>query len=134
MQIDMEPQDFSYSQDQPILNKFDVFQRINAVPPDLLLSQKILCLFSRPRLLGRDFFDIIFLLGRTQPHFPYLEHRLGITDGDTLKTRILEICAEANFKQLAKDAAPFLYRADEAEKIALFPEYLKSIAFQTQGG
>ncbi len=45
IRINMEPQDFSYKLDKIIINKFDVFLRINVVPPDILLSQKFFLFF-----------------------------------------------------------------------------------------
>lgn len=129
IQIDMEPQDFQYSKVQFILNKFDVFQRINTVPVDLLLSQKILCVFNRPRLIGRDFYDIMFLLGKTRPNFFYLEEKLGIRNSDTLKERLLEKCKYVYFDRLARDVSPFLFDPNDAKKISLFQDYIKNIEF-----
>jgi predicted nucleotidyltransferase component of viral defense system len=126
IQIDTEPQNFYYSKDQFILNKFDVFQRINAVPVDLLLSQKILCIFTRPRLMGRDFYDILFLFGKTNPNFSYLEEKIGIKDSVTLKKRLLEKCKRIDFNQLARDVIPFLFNSEDARKISLFPDYIKN--------
>ena len=129
IQIDMEPQDFQYSKDQFILNKFDVFQRINAAPIDLLLSQKILCVFTRPRMMGRDFYDIIFLSGKTRVNFPYLEEKLGVKDSKELKERLLEKCKRIDFNRLAGDVSPFLYDPDDAKKISLFQDYIKTVEF-----
>jgi len=129
IQIDTEPQNFQYSKDQFILNKFDVFQRINAVPIDLLLSQKILCIFTRPRLMGRDFYDIIFLLGKTSVDFSYLEEKLDIKDSVTLKKRLLEKCKQVDFNQLARDVSPFLFNTADARKISLFLDYIKNKEF-----
>ena len=127
IQIDTEPQNFQYSKDQFILNKFDVFQRINAVPVDLLLSQKILCVFTRPRIIGRDFYDIIFLLGKTHPKFSYLQEKIHIGNSDELKKRLLEKCRNVDFNQLAKEVSPFLFNPDEAKKIFIFPDYIKKM-------
>jgi predicted nucleotidyltransferase component of viral defense system len=129
IQIDTEPQNFQYSKDQFILSKFDVFQRINAVPVDLLLSQKILCIFTRPRLMGRDFYDILFLLGKTTPNFSYLEEKLGIKDSVTLKKRLLEKCKRVDLDRLARDVIPFLFNSEDARKISLFPDYIKNKEF-----
>jgi len=129
IQIDTEPQNFQYSKDQFILNKFDVFQRINAVPINLLLSQKISCIFTRPHLMGRDFYDILFLLGKTSADFSYLEQKLGIKDSVTLKKRLLEKCKQVDFNQLARDISPFLFSADDAKRISLFLDYIKNKEF-----
>jgi len=130
IQIDTEPQDVPYSNEQFILNKFDVFQRINSVPMDLLLSQKILCVLTRPRIIGRDFYDIIFLLGKTQVDFSYLRKKINIRDPDMLKKRLLEKCMDVDFKQLARGISPFLYNPDDAQKVSLFPDYIKEMDFK----
>ncbi len=69
IRINMEPQYFSYKLDKIIINKFDVFLRINVVPPDILLSQKIHCIFSRKRKMGRDFYDILFFYGKNKTKY-----------------------------------------------------------------
>jgi predicted nucleotidyltransferase component of viral defense system len=127
IQIDMEPQNYHYSPDHFILNKFDVFQRINAAPIDLLLSQKILCVFMRSRIIGRDFYDIIFLFKKTQPDFSYLQDKIQIGNAKDLKRRLLEKCKNVDFDRLAKDISPFLYNPDEAKKIKLFPDFINQV-------
>ncbi len=75
IQIDTEPQGVRYNPDKFILNKFDVFSRINIVPVDILAAQKIFCIFNRSRPLGRDFFDVVFLLGKSGVNFDYLDRK-----------------------------------------------------------
>jgi Nucleotidyl transferase AbiEii toxin, Type IV TA system len=59
------------------MNKFDVQTNILTISPQLLLSQKIHTVFERKRIKGRDFFDIVFLLGITQnPDYRYLQEKL----------------------------------------------------------
>ncbi|MFW6129344.1 MAG: nucleotidyl transferase AbiEii/AbiGii toxin family protein [Candidatus Aminicenantaceae bacterium] len=133
IQIDTEPQNFPYSKEQFILNKFDVFQRINSVPIDLLLSQKILCVFTRPRIIGRDFYDIIFLMGKTHPNFSYLEKEINISNPNVLKKKMLEKCKNVDFNRLAREVSPFLFNPDDAQKISLFPDYIKKASFNKLG-
>jgi len=123
IKVDTEPQKFRYKPDKNIINKFDVFLRINIVPVDILLSQKIYAIFKRKRSVGRDFYDTIFLLGKTKPNFRYLKSKLGIKDDKELKARILRRCANLDFKQLAKDVEQFLYSPADAKKIPLFGDY-----------
>ena len=89
VQIDAEPQNFTYVPDKVIINKFDVFQGINAVPADILLSQKIFAIFSRKRAMGRDFYDTIFLFGKTLPNYKYLNEKAGIKNKDELKKKLI---------------------------------------------
>jgi hypothetical protein len=95
------------------------------VPVDILLAQKIACLFTRKRTMGRDFFDIIFLLGKTKPNPDYLKNKLAVADTKTLRKQILLKCRDLDFKRLSRDVAPFLMSGQEAEKILHFPELIK---------
>ena len=125
--IDVEPQNFSYKPDKVILNKFDVFSRINVVPLDVLLAQKIYAIFMRKRLMGRDFHDVIFLFGKTKPNIEYLRKKMGVKDMADLKDRLLRKCNTLNFKNLVSDVEQFLFMPEDAKKILLFPEYIKKI-------
>lgn len=124
IKLDAEPQKFTYVPEKPIVNKFDVFTRINVVPVDLLLAQKLAAVFTRKRAMGRDFYDIVFLAGKTKPNFDYLNTKLKIKNTGELKKRLLEKCQHLNFKQLAKDVEPFLFVPDDSKKVLLFCEYI----------
>ena len=124
VQIDTEPQNFYYNPEKVIINKFDVFSRINTVPIDILLSQKIFCIFSRKRIMGRDFYDIIFLMAKTKPNYRYLNDKVSIKNNKELKEGLLSKCKELDFDKLTKDIEPFLYNKNEINKIKLFSEYI----------
>ncbi len=127
IQLDAEPQGFSYQPDKIIINKFDVFVRINIVPPDILLSQKIYAIFKRKRPMGRDFYDAVFLLGKTNPNFDYLKLKLKIKDMTDLKKELLLRCKDFDFKHLAKDVEPFLVIANDSKKVLFFCDYIRGI-------
>ena len=126
IQVDTEPQGFNYSPDKIILNKFDVFSRVYAVPSDILLSQKIYAIFKRKRAMGRDFYDAVFLLGKTKPNFDYLRLKLKIKDMANLKTRLLSKCRNLDFNHLAKDVEPFLFIPSDSKKILFFCDYIEN--------
>ena len=63
IQVDAEPQELEYKKNKVIINKFDLFLQINAVPVDILLAQKIYAVFKRKRAMGRDFYNAVSLLG-----------------------------------------------------------------------
>ena len=128
IQIDSEPQKVQYSSDKFILNKFDVFSRINIVPADILLAQKIFCIFNRSRPIGRDFFDVVFLLGKTRVNFDYLHEKLSIRNQTDLRQKLLSRCARLDFNRLAKDLEPFVYSKKELNRVLLFPDAIQQIA------
>lgn len=130
IQVDTQPQRFKYSSDKVILNKFDVFLRINVVPVDILLSQKFYAALNRPRPMGRDFFDIVYLAGKTKPNYSYLAAKTVIKDAKQLKTRLLEHCKDFDFKQLALDVESMLYVPGDVKKVILFKEFLEESLFK----
>ncbi|MEW4924745.1 nucleotidyl transferase AbiEii/AbiGii toxin family protein [Algibacter sp. 2305UL17-15] len=128
IQLDTEPHNFAYKPDQPILNKFDVFTQINATPKNLLLSQKFYAVLNRKRNKGRDFFDIVFLLGQNiTPNYSYLHYKTGIENPEELKAQIIEKCNTINMEDMAKDVEPFLFHIKDTKKITLFTSYLEQI-------
>lgn len=122
-----EPQRFKYDSQKVIINKFDVFTRIDVVPIDLLLAQKIYAIMMRKRPMGRDFYDAIFLFGKTKPNLDYLKAKMGIEGAADLKKALTERCKTLDFKLLAKDVEQFLFVPSDAAKILLFQELIDGI-------
>jgi predicted nucleotidyltransferase component of viral defense system len=129
IQVDAEPQQFDYVPDIVLINKFDVLVRVQVVPVDLLLAQKITCIFTRKRLLGRDFYDILYLMARTKPNFDYIKQKTGLPTREIMRKEMLRRCKNLDFKQLVRDVAPFLTNREDAEKILYFQEYIKAVQF-----
>lgn len=128
IQLDTESHNFQYAPDTPLLNKFDVFTQIKVCPPELLLAQKFYAVINRKRNKGRDFFDIIFLLGQDiTPNYDYLKFKLDIDTGDDLRKLVIEKCSQLNMKEMADDVKPFLFNPDDVKRILLFPEYIAQV-------
>ena len=127
IRIDTQPQNFKYVPDQVLVNKFDIFLKINVAPLDILLAQKIYAIFNRKRPMGRDFYDTVFLFGRTKPNRNYLKAKLKIQTTAQLKKKLLSRCRKLNFKQLAKDVEGFLIAPGEVKKVLFFYEYIEGM-------
>lgn len=126
IRLDTEPHNFYYKPDQPVLNKFDVFTQINSTPKDILLAQKFYAVINRKRNKGRDFFDIVFLLGQGEtPNYEYLNMKLGINSQKELRQQVLKKCNKINMKEMAQDVGTFLFNKKDEKKILLFPDYIK---------
>ena len=125
IQIDTEPQGVRYGPDRFILNKFDVFSPIRIVPADILAAQKIFCIFNRSRPMGRDFFDVVFLLGKSGINFDYLDQKISIRTQKELRAKLLLHCSRLDFKRLARDLEPFVYSKKELNRILMFPDFVR---------
>ena len=128
IRLDSEAHEFYYEPDQPLLNKFDVFTQINTTPKDILLAQKFYAVINRKRNKGRDFFDIVYLLGQGQiPNYEYLHFKLGIKTPHDLKQLIIDKCLELDMEDMAKDVRPFLFEKKDEKKVLFFSKYLKQV-------
>lgn len=126
IQVDTVPQNFEYVPDKPFLNKFDIFTQINVAPKTLLLSQKIFASVNRKRIMGRDFFDIVFLHGiGARPDFGYLKKNIGVDNQKDLKKYLLKRTKGLNFDELAKDVEPLLFDPRDKKKVLLFREFVE---------
>jgi len=126
--LDTESQNIDYKPNHVLINQFDILLKIRTTPPETLLAQKILAILKRPRPMGRDFYDVIFLFSKTKPSYLYLQEKMKLEKGDTMKKireMLLNKCKELNLKKLAEDVRPFLFHSDDAQRMLLFPEFIQ---------
>lgn len=126
IQMDTFPQRYPYTPDKVLLNKFDVFTEIYTTPLDILLSQKIYAAINRKQAKGRDFFDIVFLMPKTEPHYDYLKKTLGVENKQELQNLLLKETTSIDFSQLANDIKPFIINPQGVKKVTLFRDYVAS--------
>ena len=125
LKIDSELQNYNYSKKIYLLNKFDVFINVNVAPDSLLLSRNFKTVLDRVRPLGRDFYDIVFLMSKTEPDMVYIKNVMGIDTKEELLKIIIEHCKTFDFDKLAKDVHPFLYKLEDSSRVKHFLDYLK---------
>lgn len=122
IQLDTEPQHFSFTPEKIILNKFDVFTQINTTPLDLLLAQKFYAIVNRKRNKGRDFFDVVFLLSLVKsPNYDYLKQKIEVNNAKKLKELVLKKCGSIDMQTMADDVAPFLFDTADLNKVNYSP-------------
>ncbi len=125
--LDTEPQGFNFKPEIRFLNKFDVFTSIFTTPIDILLSQKILALTNRRQPKGRDFFDTVFLMGKTKPNYDFLEKRMNISTSESLREHLISTCKVLDFAMLANDVQPFLFNPEDMKRVTMFPKYIETV-------
>lgn len=124
IQLDTEPQLIDYKPKVSLLNKFDVYSWVRSVPEDILLSQKLFCSLNRKRQKGRDYYDIVFLFGRTAPNMNYLRKHLSVDSMQELKSLFLQKSENIDFKELANDVEPFLFKPSDSKKVEQFKNFV----------
>lgn len=125
IQIDTASHGFRYEPYNFLLNKFEVFRKIKVTPADIILSQKAAAIFGRKRAKGRDFYDLVYLMGIAEFNFDYLNFKFGIENRARLKDELLMKTKNLNFRELTRDCLPFLINPDDSERILSFREYIE---------
>lgn len=123
IKIEAEPHNFEYKSDRTVIQKFNVLTMITTTPADILLSMKIAAMLERQK--GRDFYDVMYLWGRTEPNYGYLRAKFGINSEEELKSRILEVCKSIDFVWKSRDFEKLVYNTEEIRKLQIFPEYIR---------
>lgn len=92
------------------------------VPPDeVLCAMKLSALLSRRK--GRDFYDVMFLLGQSQPDYHYLSVKCNIHNLQELKEALNKMLAEVSLEQKSKDFGHLLFHKRNSKKILSFKEF-----------
>ena len=106
------------------LNGFNVYRKIQVNPCPVILAQKLIAILRRKREKGRDFYDVSYLLGITDPDYVFLqkEHKIA---KEELKKNIIQKINKLNMPELAKDVLPFLIKPDDKERVLSFKEYIE---------
>ena len=123
IKIECEPHNYEYEFEKPIIQKFNVFTQIFAPSPAILLSMKTGAVLERGK--GRDYYDFIFLSGKTEPDFGYLGEKFGILNHEQLYERILNSCKTTNFKVKSRDFEKLVFDPAETKKVLFFKEYIR---------
>ncbi len=123
IKVECEPHGIRYVPDKPIIQKFNILTQINATPVDILLSMKIGAALERQK--GRDYYDCIYLMGKTQPNWDYLSEKFRIRSEKELKGRFVKSCENVDFKKKARDFEKLVFNPGESEKVKLFPQYIR---------
>lgn len=106
------------------LNKFDIYRNILVNPIDIILAQKLITILERAREKGRDFFDVSYLYGITQPNFKYIEQEMNMDRGEFVK-KFIDRCDSMDFLALARDVEPFLMYPDQSARVIDFKNFIK---------
>ena len=95
------------------------------VPPDsVLCSMKLSALLARKK--GRDFYDSMFLLSKTNPDYDFLGKRNGIHSKKELKDSIAVMLKTVDLNIKKRDFEHLLFDSTKSDKILLFSDFIRN--------
>jgi len=71
-----------------------------------------------------DFFDVVYLMSKTEPDYNYLKAKFKIDSKGMLIERLQEKSERLDFKSLARDIEPFLFDPKEKDRVLCFKGWL----------
>lgn len=96
------------------------------VPPDsILCSMKITAMLNRQK--GRDFYDVMFLLGQTKPDYTFLEARSGISDLTELKSATEKVLGKVDLNKKTRDFEHLLFDKSRSRIILRVGEFIRGL-------
>lgn len=124
IKIEMQDQQTGYKPEATLLKGCGYVFRFYTPPLPVLCSMKISALLNRKK--GRDFFDVIFLLQKTEPDYEFLKQSAGLANKEQLKNALLSLTEEVNIKHKARDFEHLLFNVENTNRILLFKEFVES--------
>lgn len=96
------------------------------VPPiETLCSMKISAMLSRQK--GRDFYDVIFLLGLAKPDYNFLSKKSGINNLSEIKQTIEKVLGLIDLRTKRKDFEHLLFNKNNSNRIIHFREFVREL-------
>jgi len=96
------------------------------VPSEAVLcAMKIAAMLSRGK--GRDFYDVLFLLSRTEPDYQFLAQSLSIHNRAQLKTAVEQLLQTVDLRYKQKDFEHLLLHRDNSRRILHFADFIRSL-------
>jgi predicted nucleotidyltransferase component of viral defense system len=96
------------------------------VPSDsVIFAMKTTALLDRNK--GRDFYDLMFLLGQTSPDYDFLVKKRGIESPEELKKEIFKVLKRTNLNVKMKDFEHLLFNKNNSRRILRFKEYFMDV-------
>ncbi len=94
------------------------------VPPDAVLcAMKATALLERGK--GRDFYDLMFLLGQTKPDYDFLEKRTSVKNAVEFKAEVKKLLNMTDLKAKTKDFEHLLFNRENNKRILRFEEFFE---------
>jgi len=91
-------------------------------------SDSVLCAMKATALLergkGRDYYDLMFLLGLTKPDYDFLAKRIDIKNAVELKAEIKKRINSTELKTKVRDFEHLLFNKENNKRILQFEEFL----------
>lgn len=124
VKVEMQDQGFIYDTQTVFIRSMGYYFPFPAPPIQVLTVMKLSALLSRAK--GRDFYDALFLLQRSDPCYAFLEKKLGIKSKEQLKASLFELLEHTDLKKKQQDFEHLLFDNRRSSSILFFGSFIEA--------
>ena len=126
MKIEAQDQGREYKRVSADIRRCGFFFPVTVPNEATLCAMKLSALLTRGK--GRDFYDAIFLLQRTEPDYPFLSAvHPEVTDLKSLKAALKAKAQSVNLELKRRDVEHLLFHRERAELVTRFPAFVETL-------
>jgi len=125
LKIESEDQLFHYDPVLVNIKGCGFFFPIPVPPDNILCSMKITAMLNRQK--GREFYDVMFLLGQTKPDYSFLSKRAGISELSELKSATEKVLGKVDLNKKSRDFEHLLFDKSRSRMILRVGEFIKEL-------
>lgn len=125
IKIESEDQLFNYKPDLVNIKGCGFFFPIPVPPDNTLCAMKVAAMLNRKK--GRDFYDVMFLLGQTDPDYLFLAQKCGVSNLGELKRAVEKILKIIDLKNKMRDFEHLLFKKENSKRILLVGEFIREL-------
>lgn len=125
IKIESQDQGKKYEYNKLLIKGCGYVFYLNVPPLPVLCSMKLSALLQRKK--GRDFFDAMFLLQKTEPDYSTLPESYGIKDKASLKKELQNIADKTNLQLKSRDFEHLLFDPQMAKQVLYFGDFIAGL-------
>lgn len=125
IKVESEDQNFIYSPVLANIRSAGFFFPFPVPPDPILCAMKISAMLQRQK--GRDFYDVMFLLGQTAPDYSFLSSKHSIDGPEDLKEAVDKILETVDLRKKSRDFEHLVYNKDNSNRIMRVAEFFREM-------
>lgn len=125
IKVEAMDQGVSYDAEPHFVNHCGVVFPLRVAPIEVLCAMKACAVLARGK--GRDFYDLMFLLQRTEPDYRFLQEKANIETKQQLAENLLQVARATDLQVKCRDFEHLLIDRNQSKRVLLFEEFIKNL-------
>ncbi len=125
LKIETQDQEIEYPFETVFLNRCGFLFPLKVAPISVLCAMKVMAVLNRGK--GRDFYDLMFLLQRTEPDYGFLEQKNAICNKAQLVEELINNAGSTDLSRKRRDFDHLLIEKSDADRIMWFEDLVRNL-------